>query len=780
VAAHHRGRVGAPPIDAADHLTTPLAGVLSPRQAERITEATGCRTVEELLRHLPRRYAERGELTDLGALHPGQPATVLAEVASATLFTPRGRGQRGRVTVTLTDGAQTVTATFFHRAAWHHTRLQPGTRALLAGRVGTYRGRLQLAHPEYVLLDAGPGHDDGEGEAEPAFAGRLLPIYPARGGEPSWRIGRAIVEVLDRTAALLGPGWGEAVDPLTGQERGRCGLLALGAAYEAVHRPDSRAQADAGRRRLAFEEALVLQLALAQRRVEVRSAHAVARVPAPDGLLTAFDGRLGFPLTAAQRRAGEEILADLASGHPMHRLLQGDVGSGKTLVALRAMLAVVDAGGQAALLAPTEVLAAQHERSLRTMLGPLADRGLLGGHAQATRVALLTGSVPVGQRRRLLADLLTGEIGIVVGTHALLEERVQFADLGLVVVDEQHRFGVAQRSRLAERGQAGTRPHVLVMTATPIPRTVAMTVFGDLDLTVLDELPPGRAGVATHWVNPVAQPLSAQRVWERAREEIAGGGKVYVVAPRIGDPHRPPTAAREPWEDPGDEVPDRDEDAGGPGDDEAAEADPGTVLALHARLVAGELAAQRVGLLHGRLSAEEKDACMRRFGLPATDPEAFDALVATTVIEVGVDIPEATMIVLTNAERFGISQLHQLRGRIGRGGRPGVCILVSEAAPDTPAGDRLAAVTGTTDGFALAEADVRTRREGDVLGTRQSGWRSGLRLLRVLRDRELIGEARDLAGDLLAADPGLAGHPTLAQRVARVLADARSENLARS
>ncbi|MBU6146559.1 MAG: ATP-dependent DNA helicase RecG [Actinomycetales bacterium] len=809
------------------YLGQPLADVLGPRVGPRITAATGCATAEELLRHLPRRYAERGELTDLGSVRTGQEVTVLVEVRQTVRSTPYRRGQRPRLTVTVTDGTHTLTCTFFHRVPWHESRLFAGVRVLISGRVSTYRGQLQMTHPEYVTLEGdggdggrGPAGEPGAAASEPAggddeddaaarFAGGLIPVYPTRGGEPSWRVGRGITTVLRGIAAAAGPDWREAIDPLPAADRARHRLLSLGAAYEAVHEPDTRADVDAGRRRLAFDEALILQLALGRQRQEVRATRAAARVPPPDGLLAAFDARLPYPLTGAQQRAGVEILGDLAEEWPMHRLLQGDVGSGKTVVALRAMLAVVDAGGQAALLAPTEVLAAQHERSLRTLLGPLADRGLLGGHAEATRVALLTGSVPTAERRRILAHLLGGEVGIVVGTHALLEDRVQFADLGLVVVDEQHRFGVAQRSRLAERAVAGRRPHVLVMTATPIPRTVAMTVFGDLDVTTLDELPPGRAGITTHWVSPQRQPQSAARVWQRAREEIAGGGKVYVVAPRIGEDGAgedgagsgPPDGDDDGPFDGGDgglfdrDPPDGDPFHGDPLDGGLFDRDPpdapsapsvplpddsGTVLTLHARLASGELADQRVGLIHGRLSADDKDAAMRRFGLPAADPDALDVLVATTVIEVGVDVADATMIVLTNADRLGISQLHQLRGRVGRGERPGLCIVLSDASPDSPAGERLAAVAATTDGFALAEADVRTRREGDVLGTRQSGWRSGLRVLRVLRDRALIAEARELAGEMLIVDPELTSRPVLAERVARVLADARSENLARS
>jgi ATP-dependent DNA helicase RecG len=479
----------------------------------------------------------------------------------------------------------------------------------------------------------------------------------------------------------------------------------------------------------------------------------VPRPPRDDGLLAAFDATLPYELTDGQRRVGAEIAGDLARPHPMHRLLQGEVGSGKTLCALRAMLQVVDAGGQAAILAPTEVLAAQHHRSLSALLGPYARAGELDGAPDGTRIALVTGSLGAAARRSAAAEVASGAAGIVVGTHALLYDGVDFADLGLIVVDEQHRFGVEQRDAL--RAKADQPPHVLVMTATPIPRTVAMTVYGDLEISTLNQLPRGRSPIASHVVPAAEKPAFLDRAWRRLREEVGKGHQAYVVCPRIGD-----TAAEE--SDPG--------DAGAP----AAEGrrPPLAVLDVAPLLADGPLTGLRIGILHGRLPAEEKDAVMRTFA--AGD---LDVLVATTVIEVGVDVPNATMMVIMDADRFGVSQLHQLRGRVGRGSAPGLCLLVSEAMAGTPARERLDAVASTQDGFRLAELDLEQRREGDVLGASQSGRRSHLRLLSLLRDTTLIREARVAATALIDDDPELDKHPELAAAVARLVDDERAEYL---
>jgi ATP-dependent DNA helicase RecG len=514
----------------------------------------------------------------------------------------------------------------------------------------------------------------------------------------------------------------------------------------------------------------MLQAVLAQRRRAAAALPATARPPRAGGLLDAFDARLPFSLTGGQRDAGGIIAADLARTHPMHRLLQGEVGSGKTVIAVRAMLQVIDAGGQAALLAPTEVLAQQHYRSITDLLGPFGQAGRLDGADQATRVALLTGSQGAAARREALLDAASGAAGIVVGTHALLTEHVQFADLGMVVIDEQHRFGVEQRDALREKAK-GTRPHVLVMTATPIPRTVAMTVYGDLDTSTLTELPAGRSPIATHVVPAAEKPRFLERTWERIREEVAAGRQAYVVCPRIGG-----------------------EDAGGPGSgaDAPATADsdapesflgedeedagprrpPLAVLDLAPALAEGPLAGLRLRVLHGRLPAEEKDAAMRAFagGLA-------DVLVATTVVEVGVDVPNATAMVVMDADRFGVSQLHQLRGRVGRGSEPGLCLLVTETPEGTKARDRLDAVAATLDGFRLARLDLEQRREGDVLGAAQAGRKRSLRLLTLLSDEALIGQAREEATALVEADPELASQPALAAAIGSLLDEEQAEFL---
>ncbi|MGH8794256.1 MAG: ATP-dependent DNA helicase RecG, partial [Stackebrandtia sp.] len=433
--------------------------------------------------------------------------------------------------------------------------------------------------------------------------------------------------------------------------------------------------------------------------------------------------------------------------HPMHRLLQGDVGSGKTVVSLRAMAQVVDSGGQAALLAPTEVLAAQHYRTIVEQLGPLGRAGELGAADHATSVRLVTGSQGAAARREVRAALADGDAGIVIGTHALLYEGVDFKDLGLVVVDEQHRFGVEQRDAL--RAKAAQPPHDLVNTATPIPRTVAMTVYGDLETSRLTELPAGRVPIKTHVVRGGDERWVA-RAWQRLREEVAKGHQAYVVCPRVGDDDKPAPA-------------------------EGERRPPLAVLDVAPKLAEGPLSGLRVGVLHGRMPSDDKDATMNAYA--AGD---LDVLVATTVIEVGVNVPNATMMVIMDSDRFGVSQLHQLRGRVGRGSAAGLCLLVSEAEPDSPAAERLTAVASTVDGFRLAELDLEQRREGDVLGEAQSGVRSQVRLLSLLRDADLISEARAEAVALVDVDPELASHPELADAVAALVTEDRAEYLEKS
>jgi len=730
-------------------LDTRLSAVLGGKTADALRKGLGLQTVDDLLRHYPRRYAERGELTDLSTLQEGEQVTVMAEVTQVTVRPMRQR--RGSILeATISDGQTRLSLTFFNQK-WRERQLTVGRRGLFAGQLSRFRGAWQLAHPEFELL---PDGVDDDPAAVLAFAGALIPIYPASASVASWQVRRAVDVVLDQI--------GELPDPLPDALRREHGLLSLSDALLGIHRPGTHDDVRAAVERLRFEEAFVLQVLLAQRRAEAAALPARRRVPERTPIRDAFDARLPFALTAGQVEVGAQIDADMERDHPMHRLLQGDVGSGKTVVALRAMLRVVDAGGQAALLAPTEVLAAQHHRSITAMLGPLADGGRLGAPEEATRVALVTGSQKAATRRRELLDVVTGEAGIVVGTHALLEESVTFGDLGLVVVDEQHRFGVEQRAALAAKALDGSRPHVLVMTATPIPRTVAMTVFGDVDVSVLAELPSGRQPIATHVVG-TDQPRHLARAWQRAREEVEKGHRVFVVCPRIGGDAEAPDPAML-----------------GEDDEERPPAEgvaPGaSVIELARSLSEGELAGLRVGILHGRMAADEKEDAMRRFADTAA-ADGIDVLVSTTVIEVGVDVPQATMIVVMDADRFGISQLHQLRGRVGRGGLPSLCLLVTPAEEGTPARERLAAVASTTDGFALSELDLQLRREGDVLGSSQSGVRRSLRLLEVARHGDVIAAARAAATALVEADPTLAGHPELGDAVAAMVDAQQAEFL---
>ena len=715
-------------------LDTPLVDVLGGRTAKALDAGLELRTVGDLLGHYPRRLAERGELTDLASLRVDEDVTVLAEVRTSKVIRNRNRSG-SRLEVVVGDSRGTLKLTFFgNRQTWRERELTPGTTGLFAGKVSVFNNTRQLTHPEYVIL-RGDGLERLEADD---FAGALIPVYPATKEMRTWQISNAVKIAL----TMLDP----VADPLPALLRAKHGLLDLDAALRGVHRPDSRDEWHAARLRLKWDEALGVQLALAQRRAAAAANPAVPRPAKPDGILAAFDRRLPFELTSGQRSVGAQLAEELERPHPMHRLLQGEVGSGKTVVALRAMLQVVDAGGQAALLAPTEVLAGQHAASIDALLGELAHAGQLGGADEGTRLALLTGSLPAAARKAALLDAASGAAGIVVGTHALIQEHVSFADLGLVVVDEQHRFGVEQRDAL--RGKAKQPPHLLVMTATPIPRTVAMTVFGDLDTSVLTELPLGRSPISTTVVPVGERPAWLERGWQRIREEVAAGRQAFVVCPRIG---------------PGTEI---DADLVAEFDDVEVPGrrPPVAVTDTLAMLRAGPLAGLRLAPLHGGLRPEEKDQTMA--GFVAGD---VDVLVATTVVEVGVDVPNATVMVVLDAERFGVSQLHQLRGRIGRGSAPGLCLLVTDATPGTPARERLDAVAATTDGFVLAKLDVEQRREGDVLGAAQSGRRSQLRLLSLLRDEELITEARAEAAALVADDPELRSHPLLAERVAALI-----------
>jgi len=696
-------------------LAAPLSSVLGDRTGKEFA-ALRIHTVGDLLRHIPRRYLSGTDLTDLATIIEGDLVAVIARVADIRRHEGRGepgRGARpGRLEVLLTDGHGRLTATFFgksHLLSWWEKQLREGEAGLFVGKVGSFRNALQMSHPTFAMMDASGRIVSTSEEKERIAAlssGGLVGMYPASAKLPTWKVAECA------RLALLAVS--DAEDPWPVWLRERAGVLRLTDAFAAVHQPANLIEAERGAQRLRFDEAMATQLTMAYRRADAAHRPAVARVRRSGGLLDAFDARLPFELTAGQAEVSAAILDDLARERPMQRLLQGEVGSGKTVVALRAMLTVVDAGGQAVLLAPTEVLAAQHFQTIRALLGDLGEGRMLGAPDVATDVVLLSGSLPAAAKKSALLRAASGEAGIVIGTHALLADRVQFADLGLIVIDEQHRFGVEQRAQLADK--AAARPHVLVLTATPIPRSVAMTIFGDLDVSTLSELPGGRADVTTVVVDAASRPQWVERAWSRVLEEVAAGRQVFIVAPRIG----------------------------GQG------ADGKGVVELADELRTGPLAGVRLGVLHGQLPSENKDETMADFAAGR-----LDVLVATTVIEVGVDVPNASMMVIWDADKFGISQLHQLRGRIGRGSHPGVCLMVTSVPGGEPARARLDAVASTRDGFVLAELDLEQRREGDVLGASQAGTRSSLRLLRVLEHADLIAEARELAAECVARDPEL-------------------------
>jgi ATP-dependent DNA helicase RecG len=669
----------------------------------------------------------RGELSDISALHEGDETTILAQVYSASNRPMRGR-KGSMLEVVVTDGTDKLSLTFFNQA-WREKDLKVGRQGLFAGKVGVFNNKKQLSHPDYEMIPDGSDVDS----AVEGFAGKYLPVYPASAKLPSWKISQC--------AQLAINALDEIEDFLPDSIREKHNYPSLHQALVQLHQPADLDHAELSRERLTFDEAFLLQSLLVIRRIELKKLNSTSRKRISGGILDAFDKTLPFQLTAGQVAVCKEIETDLAQPHPMHRLLQGEVGSGKTIVALRAMLAVVDSGGQAALLAPTEVLAAQHVRTIQKLLGEYGQGGMLGGSEKATQITLITGSQSAAARKEALAMAANGNAGIVIGTHALLGEKVEFKDLGLIVVDEQHRFGVEQRDALKEK--AVLPPHLLVMTATPIPRTVAMTVFGDLDVSTLRELPLGRQPITTHVVPVKEKPSFLERAWQRINEEVAQGHQAYVVAPRI-------TA---------------DSDANADIDflfgEESAEIT--SVEELAPTLHAGPLKGLKIAILHGRISAEEKDSTMQAF----TKGE-IDVLVSTTVIEVGVDVPNATIMVIMDADRFGVSQLHQLRGRVGRGTSPGLCLLVTRCEEESPARERLNAVAGTLDGFELSRIDLEQRREGDVLGANQSGTQSHLRLLRVLRDEALIEQARDDAELLIATDNDLSDYPALKAELAQL------------
>ncbi|WP_103350280.1 ATP-dependent DNA helicase RecG [Amycolatopsis sp. CA-128772] len=707
--------------------------LLGAKTAKALATSLDIETVSDLLRHYPRRYAERGELTDIHGLELGEHATVLARIEKVSKR--RMKARNGTILdMVITDGKRRLTCAFFNQA-WREKDLVPGKTGLFAGKVSAFRDTLQLTNPEYELFDA-----ENEAEAMDNFLAAIIPVYPAAQGMPTWSIAKCVRQVLDVLEV--------DDDPMPAELRRLHKLADLDNALRGIHRPENWAHLEASKKRLKWDEAMAVQLIFAQRRHSAISRPAKPNPHVSGGLMDAFDKRLPFDLTAGQRGIGDEIAADLASEHPMNRLLQGEVGSGKTVVALRAMLQVVDNGRQTAMLAPTEVLAAQHARSLREMLGDLGQAGELGAAENATRVTLLTGSMGAKERKKALLEIVSGEAGIVVGTHALIQDHVEFADLGLAVVDEQHRFGVEQRDALRTRGAGDTSPHVLVMTATPIPRTVAMTVYGDLEVSALREMPVGRSPIATTVVPVAEKPAWFERIWQRVREEVGKGHQAYVVCPRIGD---------EPPSDKSDKRP------------------PLAVLEVAPELEHGPLHGLKIGVLHGRMPPDDKDAVMRAFSAAK-----LDVLVATTVIEVGVNVPNATAMVIMDADRFGVSQLHQLRGRVGRGSVPGLCLLVTETLDGTATRERLAAVESTTDGFELSRLDLELRREGDILGAAQSGKRSTLKLLSLLRDEDVIAASRQSAQEIVEKDPELTKYRGLAQMVGDVVDVDRAEYLEKS
>lgn len=715
-------------------LDSSLGGAVGGKTAAALERAFGMTTVGDLMAHYPRRYARRGELTQISSLPVGEPVTIVAEVRRASERRMKNRSG-SLLEVVISDGNGELSLTFFNQA-WRVKDLRPGRRGIFAGKVGEYRGAKQLAHPDYELFD---DEEQARLQAE-ANVNLPIPIYPATSTIASWQLQKIVDLVLD--------GLGDVPDPLTDELRARHGLLDARTAIERIHRPKAPEEIEPARATLRMQEAFVLQVALLQQRQFVRALSATRR--SPGALLERFDAALPFPRTPDQVSVGDDVSRDLQGDWPMNRLVQGEVGSGKTLVALRAMLQVAESGGQSALIAPTEVLAGQHVRSIARMLGPQLAPELMP--------TLLTGQLPAAERRKAALRAASGQARIVVGTHALLSESTTFADLGLVVVDEQHRFGVEQRESLRAKGSS---PHALVLTATPIPRTVAMTVFGDLDVSTIRTMPAGRAGIET-FVAPLAEhPGWFGRVWERIAEEVAQGRQAFVVCAAID-------AETLTKDDTADEPPG---DAGG----ETARTRWGVVQVADLLSRHSSFSDIRVEMLHGKMPSDEKDAVMQAFARGD-----IDVLVATTVVEVGVDVPNASTMAILEADRFGVSQLHQLRGRVGRGGIPGLCLLVTEAPRGTPARDRVEAVASTLDGFALAEVDLELRGEGDVLGDAQSGARSSLRLLRVVKDADIISEARVAAEQVLADDPALVRHPGLSAALERNVGMAERAALAKN
>ncbi|CAM3201695.1 DNA helicase RecG [Mycobacterium intermedium] len=699
-----------------------LKFLLTDKSVVLLDECFGIRTVDDLLRHYPRSYVVGAARRGAEDARPevGEHITVVDVITATNSFFMKKTGRKC-LRVTLGSGRGKVTATFFN-AEFISRGLTRDTRVMLSGEVGYYKGVMQLTHPAFLILDSPDGqrnkgskslkkiaeasHATSSEDVVSAYEGQFFPIYPASSKMQSWDIFGCVRQVLD----MLDP----VPDPLPAELLAEHGLMSEDEALRAVHLSESPAVRARAVERLTFDEAVGLQWGLVGRRHSELAQSGPAARWRPDGLAAELLQRLPFELTGGQREVLDVLSSELAATRPMNRLLQGEVGSGKTILAVLAMLQMVDAGYQCALLAPTEVLATQHLASITDILGPLAMGGQLGGSDNATRVTLLTGSMTAAQKKQARTQIASGEAGIVVGTHALLQETVEFHSLAMIVVDEQHRFGVEQRDQLRAKAIPGITPHLLVMTATPIPRTVALTHYGDLETSTLRELPRGRQPITTNTIFVKDKPAWLDRAWQRIIEEVGAGRQAYVVAPRI------------------------DETEADNADNEPGVRASETAEGLFAKLRSGVLSELRLGLMHGRLPADAKAAAMDGFR-----NGEIDVLVSTTVIEVGVDVPNATVMLIMDADRFGISQLHQLRGRIGRGQHPSLCLLASSVSPGSAAAKRLTAVADTLDGFALAELDLRERKEGDVLGRNQSGRAITLRLLSLLDHLPVIEAARD-------------------------------------
>jgi ATP-dependent DNA helicase RecG len=729
-------------------LTDRLDYVLGKKAADPLEQHFGIRTVNDLLRNYPRKYSDG--MTVLGEgeeLEEGEHVTFVDVITDVDVRWTNRSPKREYMVVTLGHRKPKVTATFFN-VKFLKKSLTEGLRVMLSGEVGYFKGTLQLTHPAFLILHASgkvsgtkslttiASASGGTGdELLSAFEREFFPIYSANKKVQTWEIYACVRQVLD----VLDP----IDEPLPESFLRQHNLITEDEALRAIHIAEKTADRERAQARLTYDEAIGLQWALVGRRYGELSESGPPAPLADDGLAAAMRKQMPFELTGGQKEVLGVLTSELAATRPMNRMLQGEVGSGKTIVSVLAMLQMIDAGYQCALLAPTEVLAAQHARSIRDVLGPLAMAGQLGGAERSTRVALLTGSMSAPQKREVREEVASGDAGIVIGTHALLQEAVEFKRLGMVVVDEQHRFGVEQRDRLRAKAPDGLTPHLLVMTATPIPRTVALTVYGDLETSTLRELPRGRQPITTNTIFVTQKPTWLDRAWERVVEEVHAGRQAYVVASRIDENDKP------------------GKDDGGP--------PATTVVELFGRLKQGSLSRLRLGLMHGRLPSDEKDAVMAAFRAGQ-----IDVLVCTTVIEVGVDVPNATVMIVMDADRFGISQLHQLRGRIGRGEHPSLCLLATKLPEGSKAGERLKAVAGTLDGFKLADLDLKERKEGDVLGLSQSGMPITLRFLSLSDHLDIILAARQFCESRYEKEPH---HPGMALLAAHFTETDRVEYL---